>query len=245
LIQKREERVGTLIADLKAGAQTAKQMHDFSQIFISKLLDKHVPLKEVVDSLRSLQCGSQSADPVHVVFCLDESGSMSSYWAEVVNCFSSFLQMRESLGATADLVSVVQFSSSARVTMTGMPLLEAMNNTHVLSFRGGGTLFVPALTEASNLLSSTKGMDAVVVFMTDGESSDKSASPSAASELARNFSQQTLMFFGLAFRESVPTLQQITEAVPGGRMLSATNVLQLRDQFQFIAKQTSARHVRS
>jgi len=169
---------------------------------------------------------------------------MSSDWSGVVSCFRDFLEIRESLGAFADKVSVVQFSNSARVTMTCMPLIEAMNNTHLLDFRSGGTLFTPALTESARLLSTTPDMDAVVVFMTDGECSDKDA-PAAASKLAQDNSQRTLMFFGLAFRDQVPTLQEITDAIPGGELLSATNVLQLRDQFQFIATQTSARHVRT
>jgi len=245
LMQKREERVGTLISELKDGAQIAKQMHELSQTFVTTLLDENATSKKVVDLLRPLQSGSQSTDPVHIVFCLDESGSMSNDWSGVVSCFTNFLQIRESLGATSDLVSVVQFSNSARVTMTRMPLLEAINNSNMLNFRGGGTLFSPALTESAKLLSSTQGMDAVIVFMTDGECSDGGTAPSAASKLAHNFSQGTLMFFGLAFKESVSTLRQITDTVPGGILLSATNVLQLRDQFQFIAKQTSARHVRS
>jgi len=238
---KRNERILAHVSKLQEAEKKAKRVHNEAMQFVKDLHDRSVPNKNIVDKMMDFQkprmlSNSVNTAPTHIIFCLDESGSMSNDWPSVIDSFKEFLQIREDLGAFDDLVSVVQFSNSARVTMEGMPLAEAMQHTDALKFRGGGTLFVPALTKTSALLALYPSYDAVVVFMTDGECSDRDAAPGAAVSLPRSCPNGNFTFYGISFKESVETLQQMTEQIKGASMLPASDFYQLREQFKFIAK---------
>jgi len=242
---KRELKAARNMAERQEVVEQAKFKHKKAMKFVAKMLERSPRTKDIVDIMLSFT--PNVVKKTHIVFCLDESGSMELDWDSLVSAFSEFLQLRADLGASDDVVSVVQFSNSARVTMDRMPLLDAMNNTHVLTFKDGGTLFVPALQSASRQLQiGPVGADAVVVFMTDGECSDKETSPPATATLRDSYTQGLLMFFGVSFRESVDTLKRMTAQVPNGILLPASNVIQLRDQFQHIARTTAtAQRVRN
>jgi Mg-chelatase subunit ChlD len=112
--------------------------------------------------------GSQGTGNFHVVFCLDQSGSMASLWSKLVEAFRAFIQIRLDAGA-ADVVSVVQFNDSANITLQAASLAQAM--AAQLIFGGGGTNFSPALTKAAQLVKQNS-LPYMLVFMSDGENGD-------------------------------------------------------------------------
>merc|ERR1712003_519505 len=60
---------------------------------------------------------------IHIIFCLDESGSMSGHpWAELLSAFNVFWQQSAAEPGPPMYASVIQFGSSARITEQMIPL---------------------------------------------------------------------------------------------------------------------------
>eukprot|EP01031_Cornospumella_fuschlensis_P025016 gene25016-30218_t len=110
------------------------------------------------------------ASDFHVVFVLDESGSMSGApFAELTAAYKNFVAKRQAL-KNGDIVSVVMFSGSSRVIASCQPI----SNAPSLPFSGGGTAFAGALARARDCISAGSNTYAapVVIFMTDGGCGD-------------------------------------------------------------------------
>ena len=108
----------------------------------------------------------------HVVFVLDQSGSMSGNWKGVVVAYRKYIQQSLQNQCDADLVSVVQFDSSSHLTARGAPIRSAPED---LYYRGGGTCFYPAACNARSAdLSEISTHVPLVVFMSDGQANDTS-----------------------------------------------------------------------
>jgi len=106
----------------------------------------------------------------HIIFALDESGSMSHNWAGVVEAYNQYILRRKQSQRDFDLVSVVQFSSSSRITVQMKPISQAPKD---LDFVGHGTRFLPAAVEARHLIQKTPSSHVpVVIFMSDGATND-------------------------------------------------------------------------
>jgi uncharacterized protein YegL len=110
-----------------------------------------------------------SRGALHLVFVLDESGSMEGSWGSLVQAYTRFLALRKNAnqGRSNDIVTVVQFDSSARVTVQQVPVSLAPTT---LIMRGGGTAFGPALQMArEQLVRTPAGCTPLLLFMSDGE----------------------------------------------------------------------------
>ncbi|CAM9184362.1 unnamed protein product [Ectocarpus fasciculatus] len=117
---------------------------------------------------------------LHIVFVLDESGSMSgSPWHELVRAYKGFLDKRVVDQGHDDTISIVQFDSSARVTCQASPICSAPSS---LAMKGGGTCFAGAMVNARKVLALDDASRRVqLVFMSDGGAGD-------AAEAARTMS---------------------------------------------------------
>eukprot|EP00592_Proboscia_alata_P021016 CAMPEP_0194422834 /NCGR_PEP_ID=MMETSP0176-20130528/22158_1 /TAXON_ID=216777 /ORGANISM="Proboscia alata, Strain PI-D3" /LENGTH=128 /DNA_ID=CAMNT_0039231797 /DNA_START=65 /DNA_END=447 /DNA_ORIENTATION=+ len=89
----------------------------------------------------------------HIIFVLDQSGSMAHDWGGVVNAYNQYLSRRRENQSDSDLVSVVQFDHCAVVSVNKQPL--AMSPTN-LNFGGGGTSFLPAASCACQIVRDSK-----------------------------------------------------------------------------------------
>jgi hypothetical protein len=119
----------------------------------------------------------------HIIFVLDESGSMQWEWAGVVVAYNQYLSRRRQNQSESDLVSVVQFDNNSRVTVNMQPIAQAPSE---LSPRFGGTAFAPAARDACSLARGTPSSHAhVVVFMSDGGTGDSAAAAGMFSTLNR------------------------------------------------------------
>ncbi|KAA0145569.1 hypothetical protein FNF31_08020 [Cafeteria roenbergensis] len=113
--------------------------------------------------------GGEVRQAMHLVFVLDESGSMSgSPWAALMAAYKSFLDVRGAAnqGRSEDKVSVVLFNSDARTPAKCVPIAEVDKS---FSMRGHGTNFGPALDAAKAALDATPaGYSPLLLFMSDG-----------------------------------------------------------------------------
>lgn len=117
--------------------------------------------------------------PVHVVFCLDYSGSMASgsRYNDLIDSMDYILSdraMNDLLQFTDDdLVDVIPFSYSANEVWNSTNNLERENVLSKIKSRnpGGGTALYPSVVEALKILNEedSSKYNTSVIVMTDGE----------------------------------------------------------------------------
>eukprot|EP00957_Ditylum_brightwellii_P144979 11042106-Ditylum_brightwellii.AAC.1 len=123
----------------------------------------------------------------HIIFVLDQSGSMQHSWPGVVAAYNGYITRLRQNQRYSDLVSVVQFDSAAMVTVEKKSI---SNVPSALGYGGRGTSFLPAAARACALAMSTPSTHTPsIVFMSDGEAGD-------ANEAATRFSQLNNSFQG-------------------------------------------------
>ncbi len=248
MFQKRKAAMTAVIDSMKETAAQARAQHNNS-ISLQNLLMQNGSRDRVVQIIKSFASTSNGGGSgLHIIICLDESGSMSSYWTSLVDAVMQFLHIRMDSGAgNADLITVIKFGDGATLLWDKVSLHFALANRNAMIRQGGGTNFIPALRMVNQqMLSETTGMGVAVVFMTDGEASDGNRAAAEVAKLQVGFSGSSFQFFGVFFRagkeqaagESI--LQNMVQAVNGGKMVLATNVEELRNQFQSIAREVSA-----
>ena len=174
----------------------------------------------------------------HIIFVLDESGSMSNSWAGVVHAYRKYKAKRQQSQSESDLVSVIQFSSSSRITVRMQPLSVATGN---LVYHGGGTSFNPAACDACSLARETPQTHIpAIIFMSDGKASDSSSAAREFSKLNVYISAKSekdlelhVISFGSCTDDA--QLQEIASASQGGRVHASSNIAELADVFVSIA----------
>lgn len=120
----------------------------------------------------------------HIIFVLDESGSMQYSWSGVVDAYNQYIAKRKQSQSDADLVSVVQFNESSRTTVQHASLSSAPKS---LPYGSGGTSFHPASVEACKLARGSPSTHVpAIVFMSDGEAYDSANAAHEFSQLNSN-----------------------------------------------------------
>ena len=174
----------------------------------------------------------------HIIFVLDESGSMQNLWNGVVEAYRQYIDKRMQSQSDSDRVSVVQFDNRSQITVANKSLSRAPTT---LSFRGGGTQFHPAALDACKLARETPSSHTPsIIFMSDGGSGD---APAAAHEFSvlNNVIIQTsgkdlelhVIAFGSGANDA--QLQQIANASKAGKVYTSANVADLASLFVSIA----------
>lgn len=178
----------------------------------------------------------------HIIFVLDESGSMQHNWTGVVKAYNGYLSKRKQSQCDGDLVSVVQFNDGARVTVNPTSLSSAPSN---LPYDSGGTCFHPAAIKACQMAKQTPSTyTTTIIFMSDGGAGD---APAAAREFSglnsQIFSQSEndLELHVIAFGTGANNaqLQQIAGASKVGKVHLSSNTADLAKVFVGIAANTS------
>lgn len=128
---------------------------------------------------------------IHVVLCLDESGSMSGApWTELVVAFEAFWATTAAAPASAMFASVVQFGSHVRTTINMRPIQGAAPR---LSYQSSGTRFLPPVQQAKALIDAhgpDGGYTTVVVFMSDGGAGDATSAAGVLQGMAQRWPGQ-------------------------------------------------------
>jgi uncharacterized protein YegL len=135
---------------------------------------------------------------MHVIFMLDESGSMSGGpFQELTGAYNDFVHQRRQHGGEEDRLTVINFSCSARRLATMVPFSSAPP----LSQISGGTNFAPALQLARQTLSGSDGSDLmpVLILMTDGGCGDLEEAKSQMSSIDATFKNEGMQAHFVAF----------------------------------------------
>ena len=217
---------------------------DRTEVEISSALQKHPENKSErgMTSIPMVPKGQQNSirgRGKHIIFVLDESGSMRHLWSGVVVAYRQYIDKRMQSQSDSDLMSVVQFDDKARTTVAKQSLCRTPT---MLSFNNGGTQFYPAALEACKLARETPSSHTPsIIFMSDGGSNGDA--PSAAQEfsvlndLVIQTSGKDLELHVIAFgsRADIAQLQQIANASKAGKVYTSANVADLASLFVSIA----------
>eukprot|EP00811_Abedinium_folium_P025753 NODE_369_length_3113_cov_12.063630.p1 GENE.NODE_369_length_3113_cov_12.063630~~NODE_369_length_3113_cov_12.063630.p1 ORF type:complete len:891 (+),score=154.29 NODE_369_length_3113_cov_12.063630:275-2947(+) len=238
LENERSKKQGKAYENIRKHLQAANERDALTHKYFDALLARDVQgakslFKDLYDEIKT--SASSGSKVSHIVFCLDESGSMRGRpWQALMAAFASFIQTRYAQGSH-DLVSVVQFSSDARISIRMKTVAEVENNPH-LHYGDGGTRFSPALADARLLFESSSQMDVdpVLIFMADGENDDGDCT-TAMVDLHAKFQnlQCHMIFFGSGRGSS--RLQSMAAAVPNGQFHLSVDGVQLLQTFKAIA----------
>ncbi len=174
----------------------------------------------------------------HIVFVLDQSGSMSGDWSGVVSAYNQYVKRRLQNQSECDLVSVVQFDDSATISVHMEPISKVPSN---LDYSGRGTRFHPASQKAFELVTNGPSSHVpVVVFMSDGQASDTDAAVGTFAQINRNVRQtyeSDLELHVIAFSNGASTsqLQKIAESSRNGKLHTSADTAELSSIFVEIA----------
>jgi uncharacterized protein YegL len=211
--------------------QSYSEAHQQSEQFRKQLIDSHtsvmisgtVPslsVSSIVTSLISFSGVTMSTslmDIYHVIFCLDESGSMSPIdWKALTKAYTEFLKIFQKATApprhstSTDRFSVIQFSYNSRIVFKSLKVDEALKVT--LTKNNGGTEFAPALEDADKIMSGdTLSTKILLILMTDGDNTDPQLTKTVARRLNKKYGDR-LEFYGVGFKE-IENLKHLPELV--------------------------------
>lgn len=195
-------------------------------------------LKEFQNPVQAKTKPSVESSSSHTVFIIDESGSMSGQrWESLQRSFSAYVQHLVLHGSPCDVISVIQFSTSARTVADKCSRQDAQNLT--LDMKGGGTSFGPALKQTMSLLETDASTsDIVLVFMTDGENGDDGDEVvGILRDLFQQFAARNPKFNAIGLTQQPKSLLDMVAAVhPHGFLYGAEDSLQLQQRFVEIAE---------
>jgi Mg-chelatase subunit ChlD len=174
----------------------------------------------------------------HLIFCLDESGSMRRDAASLVHAYDAFLQQRMTDQNMDDRVTVIKFQSEARIEGGPQAVAQPITSAPKLQPTAtGGTSFQRALVQVEYALRhpAARGLRPLVVFMSDGEDSDAS---STVTQLYNAYAAQGFRMecvgLGSGSGAQFPVLVKMARA-GGGQFRHATDGSSLAQAFTAIA----------
>jgi len=173
----------------------------------------------------------------HVVFVLDESGSMQGPpWTQLMGAYNGFLNKRSADQSRAgDIFSVVPFGSGARVAVDRKDLNTTKQTP--IDYRSGGTCFSPALSTAlAQIRQAGTGYKPVVVFMSDGGAGDGDPEMTQLAAAAQGLVLHVIAFGGGADGTKLQRLATLG----GGRYHTAPTGVELTSLFAAIAAECGA-----
>jgi uncharacterized protein YegL len=174
---------------------------------------------------------------LHVVFVLDESGSMSGAFSGVVGAYNQFLDIRKksNQGRPTDRISVVTFESNAVIRAQAEHVLTVATS---IPFRGGGTDFGPAMQTALTILTNDladadrRYLTPVLIFMSDGEGGSGVAQ---LQSIYAAHKSRGLQFHVMGFGGANPTSLKTHADAAHGKYYNTPDVTTLAAEFSNIA----------
>ncbi|CAJ1966717.1 unnamed protein product [Cylindrotheca closterium] len=226
--------------DPVATSRTEQRLTDAYLKHAENTHEKEVACIPMVQSTQSMGSLASTLSAKHIIFILDESGSMEDDWPGVVEAYNKYVARRLQSQSTLDLVSVVQFDDNARLTVDCEPITSVPNT---LDYRSGGTRFSPAASLGSQAAQKSPASHVpVVVFMSDG-GTDPSDSAQASQTLSQLNSivlqryNRDLELHVIAFGGGADTRQllDISQASNVGRLHASADSTALTQVFESIA----------
>lgn len=238
----RKQKSLAIDAEKASLVQRALTGHQTSMDFRASLFLGKVDAK-LFEKLNTDFLTRAKVEPLHILFCLDESGSMSSNWNGLLQAFSDFLNIRSHFRAD-DKISCIQYDSGARVPFQYVGLDVATQRASTLPQQGGGTCFLPPLIEVGKLLANDPNplLNVLLVFMTDGQAGDDEAVYTRELQsLCSKYSNRQMQFYSIQFgTDDSGTLEKMANSVQGRFLRTGTDIAELRDAFQVLAQESAA-----
>jgi Mg-chelatase subunit ChlD len=238
---RREVLISDHVRSLRIKAAEARTRHTTSLEFLHTLLAGG----DVRNIVQMMMKFSGTGGGVHNVLCVDASGSMREHWTAVIQAIHQYIAIRQELGGNfRDLVTIIQFGTNPHVILQRVTLQQALEHS-LARVHGGETHYVPALAKClEEIQSDVSGLETVMVFLTDGQPNDTNKTEIVPAVTALKQFKPSLQLFCVAFNCKLDGyLKQMTDAAQG-RAIAATDVNQLKNEFQAIAREISAKYGR-
>ena len=134
----------------------------------------------------------------HLIFILDESGSMRPYFNSVKASVKKVVENRRNQPVANDRWSVIRFNSAARTEVLNAEVKETVELSNC---KGGDTKFIPALDNLSKLLMEINGnlFIPIVFFLSDGYGEKTSAVLQKCHEVRNQFARMDMIFFCIGY----------------------------------------------
>ena len=184
-----------------------------------------------------------SSKPVltHFYFCIDDSGSMSSYWSSLMNALVAFISTRiemcKNSGIPAeDLVTIVNYSNNAQVMCNGVDINK--NPEKQTHFRSGGTDFAVGLNlVAAQMRNCATNYQPVLVFMSDGGCGNGDAE---IKQISTEFAPRNVKIFIVGFGCCATNKLKHMANISGGEFYYGKDAAQLKAEFEAISTKVSS-----
>ncbi len=163
-----------------------------------------------------------------------------SNWSALLLAYQRLLQTRIDYQGMDDAVSVLVFDSDAHIQFQHQPIASAPRQVDRISW---GTKFTPALQAAHGLLASShaKGHTPVLIFMSDGCSSDNKDEQMAAMKQIVSSCGSQLRVYTVPFGKGADRDRlQLLATAGNGTMKPADDAAGMLQVFEDIAHGCSA-----
>lgn len=200
--------------------------------------------KEMADAIvlgGTAGAGAAAAPPVpasHIVFVLDESGSMSGTpFQQLTAAYQQFILGRRGArggqGPSLDIVSTVMFGSSARSYKKHQPLSSI---TTELTFASGSTNFGAGLSMAlEHMTSAPAHYSPTLIFMSDGYPDTVGSGEAEMTSIFSRFKARGLQVHTVAFGTSAAATLTKLAQLGGGKFHQALTGVDLMQTFTEIS----------
>jgi|WetSurMetagenome_2_1015567.scaffolds.fasta_scaffold57700_2 uncharacterized protein YegL len=114
-------------------------------------------------------CGQEVPNKdLHIIFVLDESGSMSSIWDATIDAVNEFINAQKAEEGKT-WISLIKFDTEFRVLYCFTPLEDVAPLTNVTYSPRGLTALHDAIGKTINEHKANKNVNTLFVVMTDGQ----------------------------------------------------------------------------
>ena len=153
----------------------------------------------------------------HLIFILDESGSMLASFDLVRNCVYDIVKRRNEKTKSDEKISIIKFNTKAEIEVLDASVRDKIE---ISDLRGGGTSFLKPLEKLEEILQSINSdiYIPVVFFLSDGYAESKSTVSSFCQEIYSRKSNFSFLFLSVGFGDAPDseTLKEMSKIFNSG-----------------------------
>ena len=167
----------------------------FDDDYTKSLLEINKKADETTKEIGNL---TQVYKNYHLIFILDESGSMNPYFNSVKASVKRVVENRRNQPVANDRWSVIRFNSTARTEVLNAEVKETIELSNC---KGGNTKFIPALDNLSKLLLEINSnlFIPIVFFLSDGYGEKMSDVLQKCHQVRNQFVRMDMIFFCIGY----------------------------------------------
>jgi len=231
-VVKRSVESVLIEANLKIATERDKLTRSYFQLLLRRDPRAVPKFEQLYMTFKAVKGGGGHVG-LHVVFCLDESGSMEKLFPELVTAYSRFVGGEHGKNKE-NALSVIMFSGKVNCICD----CEPFSSAPLLKWGGGGTNFSPALQRARVCFNSpnANGLCPVLIFMTDGGTSNLQSALQEMEKLDKELGDLQVHLVGFGGGADVASLNEMKKKTRNGFVHKA-DIGKLEAKFQEIGEQ--------